>query len=616
MHNLTLATLFEQQVMRHPEATAVVFEQSILSYGHLNARANQLAYLLIRQGIGTEDVVALGGLSSLDLIVSILAIVKAGAAYFPLDFAYPQERLAFMLHDVNPAVILTSSKHAPLSFGNRTQIVLDHSRTLSQMTDSDAENPTDQLRHRPLTLSNMAYIMYTSGSTGTPKGVVVTQQAIVRLVCNPNYVELNDEKIFLQLSPFTFDASTFEIWGSLLNGGKLVLFENSLAVLEDLGRVLLTEPNTTLFLTTSLFHSIVNERLEDLARVQQLITGGEVVRVPEVKRVLERFPECRLIHAYGPTEATTFACCHTLRLIDCEGNLLPIGRPISETSLYVLNRRLKPVPIGVSGELYIGGAGLARGYLRRAALTAERFVANPFGTPGARMYRTGDLVRWRADGGLEFIGRTDQQVKIRGFRVELGEIEAVLQVDARVQEAAVVARGEGESKRLLGYVVRRQDDSEHSKTQASHIREWQKLYESMYAQSENFADDFNITGWMSSYTGKPIAASEMRIWVQETVAQLQSLKPRRVAEIGCGTGLLLTRLAPTCQSYLGLDFSADVLDQLKRYLSTRADLAHVELRYGLAHELSFMADESVDLVILNSIVQYFPDVEYLFKVIG
>ena len=284
--------------------------------------------------------------------------------------------------------------------------------------------------------------------------------------------------------------------------------------------------------------------------------------------------------------------------------------------VYVLDERLRPVAIGVPGELYIAGAGLARGYLNKPAITAERFLANPYGTAGSRMYRTGDLVRWRANGDLEFIGRTDQQVKIRGFRVELGEIESALLKHARVREALVMAREDhsGE-KQLVGYIIARPSSERQTQAETEQISRWQKLYDSYRKETTANNGAAKFAGWNSSYTGEPIPAHEMQIWVDETVARLMKLRPRRVLEIGCGTGLLLTQVAPHCESYTGLDFSAAALAQLSQIVEQREDLRHVTLRQGLAHELDFVADESVDLVVINSVVQYFPSTDYLLQVL-
>ena len=345
------------------------------------------------------------------------------------------------------------------------------------------------------------------------------------------------------------------------------------------------------------------------------MVAGEEFSPPLTQKLQTIAGSTGVENIYGPTEATVYALQYSLSQCDYK-DLVPIGRPISNTRIYVLDANLNPVPVGVTGELYIAGAGLARGYLNRAGLSSERFVADPYGAPGTRMYRTGDLARWRADGVLDFLGRADQQLKLRGFRIEPGEIEAVLKSHERVQEALVTLHEQADHKQLLGYVIGRLGKAEQAQAQASHILHWQQLYETTYGQGSASWGDFNLLGWNSSYTGEPIPAGEMRLWVEETVAHLRALQPNRVLEIGCGTGLLLTRLAACCESYLGLDFSAQVLAQLGAYLATREDLAHVVLRQGPARELSFLGDESVELVILNSVVKYFPDIDYLLEVLS
>src|SRR5262249_32378305 len=286
---------------------------------------------------------------------------------------------------------------------------------------------------RQLSPENGASVIYTSGSTGTPKGVVVTHRGVVRLVWDANYVRLDSEQVMLQVAPITFDASTFEIWGSVLNGGKLVLFSNGVLDLEKLGSVLRTQEITTQLLTTELFHAMVESRLEDLAGIRQLLAGGDQLAPVAANRLLSRMTDCQLINAYGPTEVATITSCHRFPTLNGVGDSAPIGRPIGNTQVYVLDEEQELVPVGVRGELYIGGAGLARGYLNRAELTAEKFV--PDGSSqeaGGRLYRSGDVVKWRGDGQLEFVGRKDQQVKLRGYRIEMGEIEAVLSQQAAV----------------------------------------------------------------------------------------------------------------------------------------------------------------------------------------
>jgi SAM-dependent methyltransferase len=348
---------------------------------------------------------------------------------------------------------------------------------------------------------------------------------------------------------------------------------------------------------------------EDLP-LTHLVVGSEALSA----ELVEKWSRGRtLIHAYGPTETSIVSTMST----PLSGRQTPpIGKPIMNTRVYVLDERLRPVAIGVPGELYIAGVGLARGYLNRPAITAERFLTDPYGSAGARMYRTGDLVRWRASGDLEFIGRTDQQVKVRGFRVELGEIESSLLKHPRVREALVIARDDQTGqKQLVGYVIARPSIERQAQAETEQISRWQQLYDSYRKEGNATNGAAKFAGWNSSYTGDPIPAHEMQMWVDETVARLLNLRPRRVLEIGCGTGLLLTQVAPHCESYTGLDFSAAALAQLSQVTEQREDLRHVTLKQGLAHELDFVADESVDLVVINSVVQYFPSTDYLLQVL-
>ncbi len=448
-HDRTVHELFETQAAATPDAPAIVSGAERLTYNQLNRRANQLAHQLRSFGVGRETRVAICLERAPELLVGLLAILKAGGAYVPLDPTYPQERLAFMLADTEAAVLLTQTKFADgLPVMSPRVVCVDDAGAPD--ADWSDENPT-----ACASADNLAYVMYTSGSTGQPKGVCVTHRSILRLVKSANYVQLQPGEVVLQFAPVTFDASTLEIWGALLNGACVALAPAQTLALEELGACIRGAQVTTMWLTAGLFHQMVEQRLDDLRGVRQLLAGGDVLSVAHVKRALQGVPGLTLINGYGPTECTTFACCHVMRDSATVSGTVPIGRPITNTQVFILDRQLRPAGIGVAGELYIGGDGLARNYLNSPELTAEKFVPDPFSpSGGARLYRTGDVVRYLADGCIEFVGRRDNQVKVRGFRVELGEIEAALAQCAGVREVVVMARvDQSGDKALTAYLV-------------------------------------------------------------------------------------------------------------------------------------------------------------------
>ncbi|MFK3982286.1 amino acid adenylation domain-containing protein [Micromonospora sp. NPDC050397] len=448
----TIGERFAARVRLSPDAVAVTGADGTLSYAELDARANQLAHLLIRRGARPDQPVAVALPRSVRLVVALLAVVKAGGAYLPLDPGNPPARSREMLAASGDPLLLTAT--ATTGPGSTEDTLVDDPRVI----DLDRIGP--ELAGLPRTTpdrstgpENLAYVNYTSGSTGAPKGVAVPHRAVLRLVHHPDYLRLGPDQTVLHLASAAFDAATLELWGSLLNGARLVVAPPDPLGPVEIARLLRAERISVLWLTAGLFHQVVEEDPTALAGVDQLLAGGDVLDPGAVRAALRVRAGRPLVNGYGPTENTTFTCCHRMTDPETVPAPVPIGRPVPRSTVYVLDELLRPVPVGVPGELYTGGAGLARGYLGEPGRTAQRFLPDPFADrPGARMYRTGDRVRWGRDGTLEFLGRIDRQVKIRGFRVEPAETEAVLRAHPLVGEAAVVVHGDGEHRRLVAYV--------------------------------------------------------------------------------------------------------------------------------------------------------------------
>jgi amino acid adenylation domain-containing protein len=449
----SIPQIFEEHVRLRPEAIALEFGETQLSYAQLDTRANQLAHFLASKGVRSGDLVCICAERSADLVVGLLGILKAGGAYVPLDPSYPQQRLAFMLEDTRARVVVTQRHLVPsLPVGERAVVCLDEDLHLIR------QQPASPL---PLSIDSAqpSHVIYTSGSTGKPKGVCISHQAIVRTMRNTSYIEVKETDRVGQAANVSFDAATFEFWSALLNGARLVGIPREVALdPKALGEHLERTRINVLLITTALFNQVARERPESFSGLRQLHFGGEASDPKWVREVLNKGAPGKLMNMYGPSESTTYATWYLVEKVAEGATTVPIGGALSNTTLYVLDRQGLPVPVGVPGELYIGGEGLAMGYLHRPELTAEKFVPNPFSRqPGERLYRTGDVVRWLPEGALEFVGRVDAQVKIRGFRIELGEIETALSAHPGVADAVVLVREDSPGdKRLVGYVVARE----------------------------------------------------------------------------------------------------------------------------------------------------------------
>jgi amino acid adenylation domain-containing protein len=616
--------LFEARAAETPEALAFSCAGEGLTCGQLNAQANRLARYLRGHGVLPNYHVGLCMPRSLDMAVALLAILKTGAAYVPLDPAYPSERLSFLIQDSAIDLLLSDSMPTAQLAPGVTVV------PVRQTLESLAKTPADNLGI-DISPESAAYVIYTSGSTGQPKGVVGSHRgALNRLTWMWMTYPFTGNEVCCAKTSLSFVDSVWEIWGGVLWGVRTVLVEDQ--VVQDPQRfvaLLAREQVTRLVLVPSLL-SVLLESYHDLAKrlphLQYWVSSGEPLLVDLLQRFQQVLPDRILLNLYGSTEVAADATCYDTRTLN-HSRSVPIGRPIANTQVYILGPRMLPVPVGVCGELYVAGEGLAIGYWNRPELTSEKFIPDPFSKrPGARLFRTGDRASYLADGNIEYMGRVDRQVKVRGVRIELEEIEATLAQHPRVRQAAVTAIDDGAGdNRLVAFVVRETakagtdspEDAQREITKAvqERIPEWQHLWDATYSQNLHPADStFDTSGWNSSYTGTPIPPEQMREWLDHTVDRILALGPQSVLEIGAGSGMLLHRIAPQCIRYCGTDFSPTAIKRLEAHVKKRG-LRHVELRQQPAEDFSGFECESFDTVILNSVIQYFPNVAYLVRVL-
>jgi len=449
-------SLFEIQAEKSPQASALLYKNTTLSYEALNQSANQLAHYLRREGGEIETSVGICMERSPEMVKSILGVLKAGGIYVPLDPTYPDERLTFMMHDANIQILLThrkmlESRLASLLFSFPSLKVICLDDAWLEIARESKDNPLCQV-----TPENLAYIMYTSGSTGQPKGIAIPHRSIPGVILNVSYVHLDANQVFLQHSSISWDACTFELWAPLCHGALCVLYPELIPDIKVLGEIIKMYRVSVLFFTTSLFNTIIDATPEVFIDVEQLLVGGEALSVIHIRRALDLLPATQIINVYGPSECTVFSCCYPIpRPLQEDCRSIPIGKPIGDRTIYILDAHLGRVPIGQRGELCVAGPALARGYWSQPELTAKSFVCNPFGTKSREfLYKTGDLARYLPDGNIEFLGRIDNQVKLRGFRIEPGEIETVLGQHPMVQRCAVlVKKGQDNEKQLVAYIV-------------------------------------------------------------------------------------------------------------------------------------------------------------------
>lgn len=550
---------------------------------------------------------------SFDLFIGMLGVLKAGGAYVPLDPRYPSERLSFMLEDAQVCVLLTHQQWLE-RLGNSTSHIICLDKDWETLAQENQENLNSKV-----TVDNLAYVIYTSGSTGKPKGVQIEHRGLLNLIFwhqKAFAVSLFDR--VTQLAGIAFDACGWEIWPYLSAGASIYFTDEEISHSpEQLQDWLISQGITISFVPTPLAEKLLLLEFPQKTALRILLIGGDKLsQDPFLSHPFE------IVNNYGTTECTVVSTSGHISVNNQDNTAPPIGCAIANTQVYILDKHLQLVPIGVAGELYIGGDGLARGYLNRPDLTNKCFISHSFNQKSkARLYKTGDLARYRPDGNIEFLGRLDEQVKVRGYRIELEEIEAVLSQHPAVQQTVVMIREDEGEKRLVAYVVLKAEQNSHQeKIHLTHLQDeqvlqWQMLYNETYNQPAVDSDPaFNFVGWNSSYTNQPIPAQEMREWVHNQVTEILALQPKQVLEIGCGTGLLLFRIAPYCTQYFGTDFSSVSLNYIQQQLEKQT-IPQVTLYQQMATDFEKLPVAAFDTIILNSVVQYFPSIDYLIRVL-
>ncbi|MWC28295.1 non-ribosomal peptide synthetase [Paenibacillus sp. MMS18-CY102] len=620
--NLTLPELIARQAMLTPDNVAAIYEGERMTYSQLDKEANRVANYIRSLGAGPEVMVGICMERSFDLVIGLLGIMKAGAAYVPIDPSYPLERITFILEDAEPAILLTKTMHlADLSACSGAVVCVDDDAAREQISAASEEGPEVEQSG-----DQLAYMIYTSGSTGKPKGAMNAHRGIVnRLLWMQERFGLQESDKVLQKTPFSFDVSVWEFFWPLMTGATIVLAKaEGHKDASYLTKLIQEEEITTVHFVPSMLQVFLEDNeAAKCTSLKRVICSGEALPLTVQERYFGKM-DAGLYNLYGPTEAAVDVTEWTCQR-EGEWTTVPIGKPIANTQIYILDSYLNPVPIGVPGELHIGGVQVARGYYKRTDLTQEKFISNPFSNdPQARLYKTGDIAKFWEDGTVEYLGRIDHQVKVRGFRIELGEIEAALERCPGVQQAAVIAMELDHApghKQLAAYAIPKLQEAEATQEEASQaseqVSDWNTVFDKAYLEErEEHQADFNIVSWNSSYTGEPIPEAEMKVWVDSTVERIAALQPKRALEIGCGTGLLLARIAPECDLYCGADFSRAAIDYVKHYLvDQRPDMAHVELMQRNADDFTGLKERNFDTVIINSVVQYFPDISYLTTVL-
>lgn len=614
-HN-SLMGAFEESVEKYSNQTALIYKEKELTYQQFNEKVNQYAAYLRTKGVGKETPVGIHMYRSVEMMIAIYAVLKAGGAYVPLDPDYPVDRLCFISDDLGLNIILNNVGEINRKLA-KNRMVLSIEQLAEEVKVYSTENvPQENLHH------NMAYIIFTSGSTGIPKGAVIEHKSVLnRIYWMQDYLKLAQGERVLQKTPISFDVSVWELFWPLMYGATLVIAKpgghKEPSYLVD---VIRKHGITTIHFVPSMLQAFL--MFQDSAKcttLERVVCSGEELEEHHALRFFEMLPDSRLYNLYGPTEATVDVTYYEIKK-ERIPRRIPIGKAVSNCELYILDQDLNPVPFGEEGDLYIGGICLCRGYFNRPELNEERFIKNPFSREeGSRLYKTGDLAKYREDGEILYIGRSDFQVKLRGLRIELGEIESAIRKTGQVKDVAVTVFQDKElnDSQLIAYVIS-EEKSQGSDEDKNRVEEWKAVFDDTYAggSEEESAVDSDYSGWMSSYTGKRIPDKDMEKWVLSTVERIEELQNKRILELGCGTGLLLYKLAPHVERFVGIDLSDVAVENLRTDIRDRGEAwSHVSIYQGAADDLAVLEGETFDCIVINSVIQLFPSIEYLYQVI-
>lgn len=616
-HALPVHQLFEQQAAKTPEAIAIIDKDERVTYQTLNHKANRVANYLARLGVNRNVPVGLCLESSTNLVIGLLGILKAGGGYLPIDLTYPLERIRYMLTHSQSKILITQSQWL--------EKFADH-HLITLCLDSEwqtIENAPSSNTHPNVKPEDLAYIIYTSGSTGHPKGIEMPHNTLVNLIqWQIEVTTIPATAKTLQFTPISFDVSFQEMLSTLCSGGTLVAMPAMARKdPEILLHFLIEQKIERIFMPPVALHQLamVAIDLEKMpSSLKEVITAGDQLQItPTVTDFFNNLDDCTLHNHYGPSETHVVTAFTLKDSPSTWPKLPPIGQAIHGCQIYLLDEEFQQVPVGNCGEIHIGGVTLARGYLNNLELTQSRFIPNPYGT--GRLYKSGDLARQLPDGDFEFLGRSDHQVKIRGFRIELGEVETILLLYPTIKEAVVTPYEDTtQNKRLVAYLVAKSASElkEASGIQSEQVQTWQRIWDEAYrAPGKQSSDHFHLGGWNDSYTGAALPEPQVREWVSHTVKQILTLSPKRILEIGCGTGLLLFPIAPQCSHYYGTDISAEGIQYIQQQIDNTPLAETVTLQQLSADALSELAIEPVDTVVINGVIQFFPGIDYFMEVL-